>query len=97
MQLEILIAVLTGVMGVLAFQSNREKDVGVEAKWRGNVDAKLDLILQLQVEVHKLADTVGTFEGRIVTLENSAKACHRRLDDLSNINNINNKINLNKH
>lgn len=62
MQLEILIAILTGVMDVLVFQQNREKDVEVEAKWRGNIDIKLDLILQLQVEVYKLADIIGTFE-----------------------------------
>ncbi len=86
MQLEIILAILAAVLGVLGFQSSREKDVGIEAQWRGNVDAKLDLILQLQTDVRKLDDTVSTFEGRIVTLENSSKACHSRLDSLSGVN-----------
>ncbi len=75
-------AVIASVIGICGWLSGREKTVGDEAKWRGNVDAKLDLILELQKNFGEMEDALKEQENRITIVENSAKAFHRRVDEL---------------
>lgn len=80
--LSLAIAVIGSVLGICGWLSSREKTINNEAQWRGNVDAKLDLILDLQKDVSEIEAMVKECETRIAIVENSAKSFHRRMDEL---------------
>lgn len=78
----VVVAIIGSVLGICGWLSSREKTIGNEAKWRGNVDAKLDLILDLQKDIVEIENIVKECENRLTFLESSVKACHRRMDEL---------------
>lgn len=83
--LNLAMAVICCAIGIFGWLSGREKSVGDEAEWRGNVNAKLDLILTLQKDIGEVTELVNEHEKRITIVENSASAFHRRMDDLTKV------------
>lgn len=81
--LTLAMAIIGCSIGICGWLSGREKTVGDESRWRGNVDAKLDLILDLQKDINEIENTMKECEGRLTIVENSAKAFHRRMDEFT--------------
>lgn len=75
------LAVLGGFLGLAGWLSGREKRVSQEAQWRGEVNAKLDVIVGVKNSLEGLQDNVKAHEGRLSAIENSVKSAHHRLDE----------------
>lgn len=82
-EISAIIAIIGCVVGVLGFFAGRDKRITADAKWRGSVDAKLDLIIGLRTDVDRLDRTLNNHSERLAKVESSAQQAHRRLDDLT--------------
>lgn len=80
-ELGLFFTVLGGAIGFLGWMSGRDKTLGQDAEWRGGVNAKLDMILQMQKDIGDMKDSIKNHEGRISGVENSVKSAHHRLDN----------------
>ncbi len=85
MQIEIglFFTILGGLIGFLGWMSGRDRTLGRDAEWRGGVNAKLDMILQMQKDMEEMRNSIKNHEGRISVVESSVKSAHHRLDDLA--------------
>ena len=81
LDLGLALAVLGGFLGLAGWLSGREKRVSQEAQWRGEVNAKLDVIVGVKNSLESLQENVKGHEGRLSAVENSAKSAHHRLDE----------------
>lgn len=82
-EISAIIAIVGCVVGVMGFFAGRDKRITTDAKWRGSVDAKLDLIIGLRTDVDRLDRTLNNHSERLAKVESSAQQAHRRLDELT--------------
>lgn len=74
---------LGGVIGFLGWMAGRDKTLSKDAEWRGGVNAKLDMILQMQQRMQQLEHAQKGLESRLSAVENSVKSAHHRLDEFA--------------
>lgn len=77
----ILLAIIGGFVGLAGWQSSKDKSTKEDAEWKGQVNGKLDIIAGISTDVDKLTVKSEKLTERIVRLEASSEAIHRRLDD----------------
>lgn len=82
MQIEItlLIAILGGFVGLAGWLSGRDKKISRDSEWRGEVNAKLDVILGIKEDVKELCGKVDNHEHRLTEVEQRSKSNTHRLN-----------------
>jgi outer membrane murein-binding lipoprotein Lpp len=81
-ELSILVAIVGGIVGIAGWLAGRDKRVAQDAEWRGQVNAKLDVIVGIKSDVADLAEKIGDHAERIKAVEASAKQAHFRIDEI---------------
>lgn len=77
-----LIAIVGCFVGLCGWLSGRDKRVANDAKWRGSVDAKLDLIVGIKADVERIDKTINNHGERLAKVEASASQAHHRIDEI---------------
>lgn len=80
--LGIIFALVGCFVGLTGWLSGRDKKIANDAEWRGTVNAKLDIIIDLRKDVACLEEEVRIHGERISTVESSVESAHRRLDGI---------------
>lgn len=81
-EISILLAVIGCLVGVFGWVLNRDKHISSDAQWRGEVNAKLDVIVGLRSEVSHLEKLVNMHGERISKVEASTAQAHHRIDEM---------------
>ena len=79
-ELGVIIAVIGCVIGALGYVAGRDKKIANDAEWRGEVNAKLDVIVGISRDMASMRITMTEYESRISSLESDVKSAHSRLD-----------------
>lgn len=78
----ILIAILGCFVGLGGWLSGRDKKLMGDAEWRGQINAKLDIVVLQGESIEKIGAKVDAIGERVTRVESSSKQAHRRLDEL---------------
>lgn len=81
-EISLLLALVGCAVGVLGWGINRDKRISADAQWKGEVNAKLDVIVGLRSAVSNLDQQVNLHGERISKVEASAAQAHRRIDEM---------------
>lgn len=81
-EISIAIAIIGCLIGIAGWLTNRDKNVAQDAKWRGSVDAKLDVIVGIRTDVDRIDRTVSEHGERLSKVEASAAQAHHRIDEI---------------
>ncbi len=82
-ELGVLIAVIGCLVGLAGWLTGRDKKITGDAEWRGEVNAKLDVIVGIRSDVDTLDKKVGDLTERTAKVEASAASAHKRLDGIA--------------
>ncbi|MCI9274343.1 MAG: hypothetical protein HFE39_10395 [Clostridiales bacterium] len=77
-----IIALVGCFVGLAGWLSGRDKRLSTDAKWKGSVDAKLDLIVGIKNDVERIDKTINNHGERLAKVEASASQAHHRLDEI---------------
>lgn len=77
-----LLAILGGFVGLAGWLGGRDKKTADDAEWRGQVNAKLDVIVGLRSDVDAITAKVDAHSERIAKVEASAASLHKRMDEI---------------
>ncbi len=84
--ISIIIAIVGCFVGLAGWLTGRDKRVIDDAEWRGQINVKLDMVVNQGIATDKTVDGLDSkldlMNERLVTVEASAKQAHRRLDTL---------------
>jgi outer membrane murein-binding lipoprotein Lpp len=81
-ELSIIVAAVGCLVGVAGWLAGRDKRVAQDAEWRGQVNAKLDVIVGINSKVAELDREVNKHGERIKAAEASAAQAHHRIDEI---------------
>ncbi len=87
-EISILIAVIGCFVGLGGWLKGRDGKIATDAEWKGNVNAKLDVIVGINQNVKELDDKINLQDTKIASLESSYKSLHKRVDKMENNNGI---------
>lgn len=76
------IALVGCFVGLAGWLSGRDRRIDTSAEWRGQVNAKLDMIVGIKTDVAELACKVGDHGERIKAVEESTASAHKRIDEI---------------
>ncbi|MEF9892647.1 MAG: hypothetical protein RR738_04895 [Anaerorhabdus sp.] len=79
--LGLLFAIIGCFVGLAGWISNRDKKIANDSEFKGAVNAKLDVVLGIKVEVKKIEDDLKEITKKIVVVEESSKSAHKRIDE----------------
>lgn len=77
-----LLALVGGFIGLAGWLGGRDKKTAEDAEWRGQVNAKLDVIVGLRSDVDNIAAKLDQHSERIAKVEASAASLHKRFDEI---------------
>lgn len=69
-EVSILIAVIGCFVGLAGWIKNRDGKISTDAEWKGNVNAKLDVIVGISKDVEVVEARLGKLENRVTAIEN---------------------------
>lgn len=78
----LLIALIGCFVGLAGWLSARDKRTGDDREWRGEVNAKLDVIVGIKADVERVEKTTNCHGERLAKVEASATQAHKRIDRL---------------
>ncbi len=85
-ELTIIIAVASALIGYFTFQRNRDKDVKSSAAESAVLTTKLDAIGQgvesIRVDMKVSERTIASISERVIRVEEGVKQAHRRVDKI---------------
>lgn len=92
-EIGLLLAIIGGLVGLAGWLRGRDQKISTDAEWKGNVNAKLDVIVGVRGEVEKLDGKLSAEHEwaerqiaeqatRLALVESSAKSAHKRLDEM---------------
>lgn len=67
------VALIGCFVGLAGWLAGRDKRIASDAEWKGSVNAKLDVIIGIQMDVGKLTERVNDHEGRLRVVESSMR------------------------
>ena len=71
--ISIIIALIGCFVGIAGWLRNKDSKTESDAEWKGSVNAKLDIIINLQSDMGKVQSIVQDHETRITILEKKGK------------------------
>lgn len=77
----LMIAIVGCFVGLAGWLRGRDGKLSNDAEWKGQVNAKLDIIAGVKTDVADLKEEVGELGKKVVIVEQSAKSAHHRLDE----------------
>lgn len=77
----LMIAIAGCFVGLAGWLRGRDGKLSNDAEWKGQVNAKLDIIAGVKTDVADLKEEVSNLEKKVVVVEQSAKSAHHRLDE----------------
>ncbi len=84
-EISILIAVIGCFVGLAGWIKNRDSKISTDSEWKGNVNAKLDIVVSMTGDVKNITSTQNEQGNRITALESSYKSLHKRVDKIEGI------------
>lgn len=87
-EISLLIAVVGCFIGLAGWIKNRDTKISTDSEWKGNVNAKLDIVVGITGDVKKISEIQGEQGNRITALESSYKSLHKRVDRLEGDNGV---------
>lgn len=79
--ISLMVSLVGCFVGLAGWLSGREKKISSDAEWRGEINAKLDIITGVKTDVSELQDEVNDLGKKVVIIEQSTKSAHHRLDE----------------
>lgn len=83
---EQLISLIIGMagcfVGLAGWLAGRDKKLAGDARWRGSVDAKLDIVVRQGKTLDDIDRKVDAITERLVAVEASARQAHKRIDSM---------------
>lgn len=79
-EISILIAVIGCLVGLGGWLKGRDSKIAADAEWKGNVNAKLDVIVGIKENVEEIEGKIADCDRRIVAVEQSCASAHKRID-----------------
>ncbi|GAB1476257.1 hypothetical protein MASR2M70_10910 [Bacillota bacterium] len=76
----IMLSVVGSFVGLAGYQANRDKKNMGDAEWKGEINAKLDVILGINPRIDKMEEKIEKHETAIEILKGKADSAHLRLD-----------------
>lgn len=77
-----LVTVIGCFVGLGGWLSGRDNRIESDSKWKGTIDAKLDVILGIDKRVTVLEGEVKEHSKAIAVMDQSTKSAHHRIDSL---------------
>lgn len=77
----LMIAIAGCFVGLAGWLRGRDGKLSNDAEWKGQVNAKLDIIAGVKTDVADLKEEVSDLGKKVVIVEQSAKSAHKRLDE----------------
>lgn len=84
-EISILIAVIGCFVGIGGWFKGRDTKIAADAEWKGNVNAKLDVIVGIKENVEEIESKFNEHDKKIIALEQSTKSAHHRIDEMVGI------------
>ncbi len=85
-EISILIAVIGCFVGIGGWFKGRDTKIAADAEWKGNVNAKLDVIVGIKENVEEIEKKFNDLTIRVKGVEESAKQAHLRINELGGRN-----------
>jgi hypothetical protein len=82
-EIGILIAIIGCFVGLGGWLKGRDSKIATDAEWKGNVNAKLDVIVGIKENVEKIENKFNEHDRKITALEEYTKSAHHRLDEMA--------------
>lgn len=82
-QIGLIFAAVAAFTGIVGWLLGRDKRIAKDAEWRGQVTAKLDMLVGIQSTMARIDAEVGSHGERISAVESSAKQAHHRIDEIN--------------
>ena len=79
--ISLMVSLIGCFVGLAGWLSGREKKISGDDEWRGEINAKLDIITGVKTDVSELQDEVNDLGKKVVIIEQSTKSAHHRLDE----------------
>lgn len=76
-----MIAILGCFIGLSGWLKGRDTKISTDSEWRGEINAKLDIVVGLKNEVSNLNGDVIDLGKKVVLVEQSVKSAHHRIDE----------------
>jgi septal ring factor EnvC (AmiA/AmiB activator) len=87
-EITVLIAIASFLIGLVSFSRNRDKDVKNDATKSAVIETKLDNISQsvdsIRIDLKANDQRWNSLSDRVIRVEESSKQAHKRLDNLMN-------------
>lgn len=71
--ISIIIAIVGCIVGIVGSLRNKDSKTESDAEWKGSVNAKLDIIVNMQADMNNVKATMQDHETRITILEKERK------------------------
>ncbi|WP_338788827.1 hypothetical protein [Metabacillus sp. FJAT-53654] len=87
-EITVLIAIGSFLIGLVTFSRNRDKDVKNDATKSAVIETKLDSISQsvdsIRIDLRASEQRWSSLSDRVIRVEESSKQAHRRIDKIEN-------------
>ena len=83
LEISILLAVLSGFVGLAGWLGGRDKRIAGDAEWRGSVNAKLDVIVGIRKDLDQITAALAGSAERLAKLESGYAQLQQRVAELS--------------
>lgn len=81
-EVSVLIAVIGCFVGLAGWLTGRDKKISTDSEWKGQVNAKLDAIMEIKTDVATVNTTLTNHGERIKAAESSVAQAHHRIDEI---------------
>lgn len=78
----LMIAIAGCFVGLAGWLRGRDGKLSNDAEWKGQVNAKLDIIAGVKTDVADLKEEVTNLGKQVVIIDQSTKSAHKRIDDI---------------
>lgn len=82
-EISILLAVLSGFVGLAGWFGGRDKRIAGDAEWRGSVNAKLDVIVGIRRDLDHITASLSANTERLAKLESGFAQLQQKVAELS--------------
>lgn len=73
--------VVGGLIGVYSWFQSRDNKIDKDAKWKGEVNARLDILVNQGRDISAMKEQIQQLNRDVIIVTQSSKQAHKRLDE----------------